>query len=483
MLSRIEIDYPDFGVKVERDLTSGINLIEEANGYGKSTILNTILSLYSKKYPGLRTLPSGIAKVYTDEKVYMMSKGMWVGLEEAPNPLVRFCLPGEFFNMGSTTEQRKAIIDLLGIDYPACMKGAVPEWHEDIEKEIKDRMKQNEWREDVILADITRLKSAIIAYEKNPIVLEDNSQELYQEYNAYHAKLNTDRNAAISNNNNVVRQRNDLTHSINQDKRSIESMEAQVNQMRDEVNWLLKGTCGTCGQKVPVDQAKIDSITAKAKSIKTGIEETKKDISEKESRLQALVTADVPNEVPFVTDPYERAKIIGKVLKVNTVEERDAVSQYENNKRELTLKENQLKKLGEINDKVLLSSIDSAKKLFTKNLQDDIKDFNLEIELFKEQANGKLVESFIISLNGKPYGELSNGNKLLLQIRMALAFIKRLGLDFILIDELGAMSQANFDMVVAEVWSLQMIIARATPFIVPTNTDSVDVKPKKKSTK
>lgn len=110
-----------------------------------------------------------------------------------------------------------------------------------------------------------------------------------------------------------------------------------------------------------------------------------------------------------------------------------------------------MKKLGEINDKVLLSSIDSAKKLFTKNLQDDIKEFNLEIELFKEQANGKLVESFIISLNGKPYGELSNGNKLLLQIRMALAFIKKLGLDFILIDELGTMSQGNFDMVVQEV--------------------------------
>lgn len=138
-------------------------------------------------------------------------------------------------------------------------------------------------------------------------------------------------------------------------------------------------------------------------------------------------------------------------MKVNTNEQRDAVSQYENNKRELGLKEDQLKKLGEINDKVLLSSIDSAKKLFTKNLQDDIKEFNLEIELFKEQANGKLVESFIISLNGKPYGELSNGNKLLLQIRMALAFIKKLGLDFILIDELGTMSQDNFDMVCNEV--------------------------------
>ena len=110
-----------------------------------------------------------------------------------------------------------------------------------------------------------------------------------------------------------------------------------------------------------------------------------------------------------------------------------------------------MKKLGEINDKVLLSSIDSAKKLFTKNLQDDIKEFNLEIELFKEQANGKLVESFIISLYGKPYGVLSNGNNLLLQIRMAFAFFTKLALAFILIGDLGTMSQGNFDMVVQEV--------------------------------
>lgn len=62
---------------------------------------------------------------------------------------------------------------------------------------------------------------------------------------------------------------------------------------------------------------------------------------------------------------------------------------------------------------------------------------------------------------------------------MALAFIKKLGLDFILIDELGTMSQQNFDLVVAEVGDLQMVVARATPFVVPTNTDSVKVKPKK----
>lgn len=479
MLSRIEIDYPDFGVKIERDFTPGINLIEEANGYWKSTILNTILSLYSKKYPGLRTLPSGLAKIHADDKVYMMSKGMWVGLDETPNPLIRFCLPGEFFNLGSTTEQRKAIIDLLQIDYPQFMKGAVPEWHEDIEKEIKDRMKHNEWREDIILKDITRLRSAVIAYEKNPIVLEDNSQELLQEYNAWLAKQNATRTSVMNDNNAIVRQKNELQNMINQDKRSISNYEETLQRLREKRDAIKKSECPTCKQTVPFDQPAIDKIVQEAESIKAAIAKHNISILSHQTELDTLDTKPVPNEVLYATDPFVRAKILGKELKVNTNEERDAVSQYDNNKRELWLKEDQLKKLGEINDKVLLSSIDSAKKLFTKNLQDDIKEFNLEIELFKEQANGKLVESFIISLNGKPYGELSNGNKLLLQIRMALAFIKKLGLDFILIDELGTMSQGNFDMVVQEVWSLQMIIARATPFVVPTNTDAVKVKAKK----
>lgn len=44
------------------------------------------------------------------------------------------------------------------------------------------------------------------------------------------------------------------------------------------------------------------------------------------------------------------------------------------------------------------------------------------------------------------------------------------------------MSQNNFDMVCAECGTMQMIIARATPFELPTNTDSVKSK-SKKSTK
>lgn len=238
---------------------------------------------------------------------------------------------------------------------------------------------------------------------------------------------------------------------INQSKRSIQDIESKIQSLREKRDATKQGKCLTCKQLIPVDESAIANIVQEAKSLKETIAKHDQSILSHMAELDTLVVQIVPEEVPYITDRSEQAKVLGKVLKVNTIEERSAVSQYDNNKRELELKESQLKKLGEINDKVLLSSIDSAKKLFTSELQESIKEFNLEIELFKEQANGKLVESFIISLNGKPYGELSNGNKLLLQIRMALAFIKKLGLDFILIDELGTMSQDNFDMVCNEV--------------------------------
>lgn len=480
MLSHIDIEYPGFGVKIGRDFIPGINLIEEQNGYWKSTIINTILSLYSKKYPGLRTLPTGTAKIYADDHVYMMSKGMWIGLDGVPNPLVRFCLPGEFFNLGSTTEQRKAIIELLNIDYEGFMKWAVPSWHTDIEKEIRDRMKQNEGREDVILTDITRLRSAVISYEKNPIILEDNSQEILKEYQGFHAMENAKRTEIMVSNNVIVRQKNDLNHMINQAKQSIEWLERNVQSLREKRDSIKEGKCPTCKQWVPFDQSTIDAIVKQAEGIKTTVTQHQQSIVSHQGELDTLVTQILPAEALYIQDTLAVAKLLGKELKTNTPEDRTEVSQYENNKRELEMKESQLKKLWEIDDKVMLSSIDSAKKLFTTNLQESIKEFNLEIELFKEQTNGKLVESFIISLDGKPYSELSTGNRLLLQIRMALAFIRKLWLDFILIDEVGSMSQANFNMVCAEVWSLQMIIARATPFVLPTNTDAVKGKSKKK---
>jgi len=126
-----------------------------------------------------------------------------------------------------------------------------------------------------------------------------------------------------------------------------------------------------------------------------------------------------------------------------------------------------LKALSEINDISILDSIQTSEKAFTDTLNTSIKELDLEIELFKEQANGEVVESFQISLDGKPYSELSGGNRALLQLKMALAFVKKLGLSFILLDEAGTISQKNFDLLKKECEGLQVLICRATPFKIP----------------
>lgn len=62
-IQKVELNFPDFGLQLDREFTPGVNLIEEENGYGKSTLLYTILSLYTKKFIGQRKMPTGTAKI------------------------------------------------------------------------------------------------------------------------------------------------------------------------------------------------------------------------------------------------------------------------------------------------------------------------------------------------------------------------------------------------------------------------------------
>ncbi len=78
--------------------------------------------------------------------------------------------------------------------------------------------------------------------------------------------------------------------------------------------------------------------------------------------------------------------------------------------------------------------------------------------------------------DGQQYSELSGGNKLLVQLRLAMVFARILELDFLLLDEAGLISQNNFDIIKEECKDFQVIMARATPFI-PTVSET---KPKKK---
>ena len=447
MIKKIEINYPDWDLKLERDFTEGVNLIEEANAYGKTTILNTILSLYSKKYPGLRTLPSGTAKIYADDKVYMLNKGIWIGMDEKQNSLVKYILPGEFFTM-TTPDQRATLVELLGIDYEGFMKQAVPTWHPKLKKETKARLKENVGKESVILDDIVRLKSIVIKYEKDPVVIEDTSQNIESVYALQLRKHNDLRMQIMQDNNLIVNKINRISDDL---RRATDKQEALRNEFRTVAT-----ACKLCGWS-------IDPTERKNQISKEG-----KELTEEIKKLSDQLAwpwdkKDVPEPWPDRT-LQEKAKFLKLKLIVPTDEQYQAVAEYNAAKKELTLKQESLKALDEVNDSNTLEAIQTAEKDFTDSLETSVKELGLEIELFKEQANGEVVESFQISLDGKPYSELSGGNRALLQLKMALAFVKKLGLDFILLDEAGTISQKNFDLLKKECAGLQIIICRATPF-------------------
>ena len=104
----------------------------------------------------------------------------------------------------------------------------------------------------------------MIAYEKNPIVLEDNSQELLQEYNAWLANQNADRTAIMNDNNTITRQKNEIQTMINRDKQAIQNYEDTLQRLRDKRDAIKKSECPTCKQSVPFDQPAIDKIVQEA---------------------------------------------------------------------------------------------------------------------------------------------------------------------------------------------------------------------------
>lgn len=94
----------------------------------------------------------------------------------------------------------------------------------------------------------------------------------------------------------------------------------------------------------------------------------------------------VPAPLPDIS-LVEQAKAVGVELRITTPEIRERIASYSADKKELALKENMLRSIGELDDKKLLDSIDKSSKEFTSLLEEKVKSIGLDIELFKEQKN------------------------------------------------------------------------------------------------
>lgn len=447
MFKKISVDFPEFGVKTEHQFKEGFNLIEEPNGYGKTTVLKTILSLWTGKF-GTVKIPNGTASIETEDSTYLLSKGMWVGKSEDPVPLAKYAMSWAFFDL-STPDQRLAIVDLLGIDYEGYMKKAVPQWHPKIETELNAKLKFNEGKESALLEDIQQLRSAIIAYDNSPETWEDNSQEVERLYHEKFVREFEKRRFEALEENAKMKM------DWNKSRQELSDLMRKRDQLRDKFNQVKTWTCPTCWSPNKNTESLLAEINAEGKVLNVRIAELNQ---EKEPNY--LVIPDPMEPISLES----KAKALGMELKRISPESSSRTADYMAAKKQLVEKENQLKSLGEIEDAKTLEAVKDAKRSFTENLNVKVKDLGLEIELFKTQKNWDVVESFVISYEWIPYAELSNGFRVLLQFKVACVFARCLRLPTVLVDEAGTLSGENLKRMKEASQGLQVLMARATPF-------------------
>lgn len=466
MINKIKIDFPDFNVKLEREFTPGINLIEEWNGYWKTTIISTILSIFTKSFRWSRSMPDGTAMVSMNDIDYLYSKKLWIG-SEWKDPLTKHIIPGEFFKL-TTSEQRLALVDVLKIDKEKFMKDAMPTWTPDLLKSFNYIIKRNEWRKEVIIEDIKRHDKIVKEFEANPFTIEDNSKDLWAKYRAEFALKNKWYTDAIEYNNGIRIKENNLKSEIAYAQSQLNSLISKRDALRIKfteinTNWI----CPVCSW--PLNKTTIglelNKINAEWVSIKEDIDKENKKILDLNEQLAALPNfIAVPDRLQELTSIDEVAKFLGETVTYPTPEQVQKYNEYITATKELPHKKEELKKLGEIDIESQMEDIVNLEKKFTEYLQDIISETGLEINLFKTQVNWEVVETFSILLDGKPYSELSTGQRIILEVRIAKLFATKLWFDFILIDEAWTLSKDSYDMIASELEWFQVLLFRATPF-------------------
>jgi len=160
---------------------------------------------------------------------------------------MKFILPGEFFSLGPK-EQRETIVKILDIDINKFFTSRVKDWTPTLVKEIKAQLKSNEGKNDIILQDIERLKSIVIQYEKNPVVIQDNRKEIDDIYQKWFAEQNHDAMNIESENSANATKKVRLQSQINQIQYEIDSHIKTRDGLRQEHHDVqTKTDCPTCG--------------------------------------------------------------------------------------------------------------------------------------------------------------------------------------------------------------------------------------------
>lgn len=502
MIKKININFPWFwtnGLILEKEFKKWLNVIEENNGWWKTSLLNTIQSVFTFKYPNMRTLPDGTATIETDKDKFILSKKNWIGTTHELNDLYNYIVPWKFFELKSTTEQRKVLIDLLDLDYNTFMKTECDKsvdqfpyliWSEDLEKNLNAKMKEFETNETLILQDINRLKSELINFDTKTFedierYNEDTNKvmEAIKEYNKWIIDRQNKYNALITSRNNLNVRIDSNRNEIQRLTDSNISLDKQLEQLRiDYSNTDSKAICDKCWSELQWNKKQVvldwlSQVANKIKDQKVSNENTIKDLLNwKEQLLEQLnkVNKEIDSfNSDFTIISYD--DLVWAALKLNlelvqpTKERLDEYEEYKSmiakkqrTEEELKYKEDSLKA---INTLLLQSSIDKFKEIksmFTSKLEEATKSLPLDIELFETLKNGNVKETFTIRYKDIDYYDLSTWNKWIVNIMLAKLFIDKLWLDFILIDEWGLISKSNLDYIKELANDYQVILCKAT---------------------
>ena len=497
MIKNIEINYPF--LNLTREFNPWLNIIEEENGYWKSTILNTIMSAYTFSYPWMRTLPEWIATIITDKDKFVLSKKNWIGTTHLNNDLYKYTMPWKFFEWLSTVQQRKIIVDLLWLDYNSFMKELCDkakeqfiylDWSEDLDSKLKAKMKEFESNEVLILQDINRLKSELINFEEKSFddvqLFNEQKEKVIQaikEYNAWIIQRQTNYNKLISEQSKINNQITNLSNDIQYKTNNVLDLNKQLDNLRLEYsNTNDNATCDKCWSKIDWEQKQsvLDWLHQVANKIKATIDLYNNSIKDSLDLKDKLILElnELNKQINsfnnnFVVMWYDDLISSSKQFKIefNPISElrlneyesyKESITQRSVVERELKFKEDSLKAIDTLK---LQSSIDKLvefKTMFTKKLEDETKNIWLDIQLFETLKNWNIRETFTINYNWVDYYNLSTWNKTIVNIKLAKLFIDKLWLDFILIDEASNIGKANIWLIKDLSKSYQVILARPT---------------------
>jgi len=465
MIKKVKISYQDFWVDLEEKFKEWVNVLEKNNWYWKSVILNTILSMYTSKYPwiGKKQYPNGTAQIiYTEDwidKQAVLMKWTWIWWPSS-NPLYRWIQVWEFFkSTKSTNEQRDLLVQLLWLNYDLYMSDKIEWYHDWLLKESEALLKianSNEW---LILQDITRLEWLLFPIEEKRFVAietyEQTLKTLQDKKNIYNNDVYT-KNA----------EKNKLTLEISQLTNSITNKERQLVELRLDYTSNEKAICKTCNQSIPVDTNKLLTITEQWKTLAWEIDKLKANLEWLNNKIKTIDTVELISE----TDNVKLAEIFKIDLDIPPKEMYDAKELHEQSirdqwvyKKELDIKKEQLRSFNHLDLQDKIESIKEANQAFVNLLEEKIKTTWLNVELFKVSKEWNISSTFkIMNKDWIEYADLSTGNKLLLEIEVAMLFVRTLWLDLILIDEAAVIGKNILNDVLDKCKWVQMIMSKPT---------------------